>query len=98
MMKKLLAFFCLWMALAATTSAQQAITGRIVDKESKEGLFQATLQLLKKDSTFVNGVLSNDDGYFNMPVEKPGNYILKITSVGYVTYAKDVTVASGKKL
>ncbi|MBQ4224650.1 MAG: TonB-dependent receptor [Prevotella sp.] len=97
-MKKLLAFLCLWMALAATTSAQQAITGRIVDKESKEGLFQATLQLLKKDSTFVNGVLSNDDGYFNMPVEKPGNYILKITSVGYVTYAKDVTVASGKKL
>ena len=55
MMKKLLAFLCLWMALAATTSAQQAITGRIVDKESKEGLFQATLQLLKKDSTFVNG-------------------------------------------
>ena len=97
-MKKFLAFICLWMAFTATTHAQQAITGRVVDKETKEGMFQATLQLLKKDSTFVTGVLSNDDGYFNLPVETPGNYILKITSIGYVTYAKDVTVASGKKL
>ena len=60
-MKKLFACLLL-LSTVLTTNAQQAITGHIVDKESKEGIVQATLQLLKKDSTFVSGVLSDDNG------------------------------------
>ena len=88
----------MWLCFSATVTAQQAITGRVVDKDTKEGVIQATLQLLKKDSTYVTGVLSDDEGNFNLPVEEPGNYILKITSIGYVTLAKDVAVQSGKDL
>lgn len=95
-MKNLLTCLLVWLAFSATANAQQAITGRIIDKETKEGIFQATLQLLKKDSTFVGGVLSDDDGNFNLPVEAPGTYILKITSVGYTTFLKDVTLAKDK--
>ena len=95
-MKNLLTCLLVWLAFSATANAQQAITGRIIDKETKEGVFQATLQLLKKDSTFVGGVLSDDEGNFNLPVEAPGTYILKITSVGYTTFLKDVTLAKDK--
>ncbi len=56
---------------------------------------QATLQLLRTDSTFVAGVLSDDEGHFTMPVDSAGTYILKITSVGYTTVAKRLTVAQG---
>ena len=56
---------------------------------------QATLQLLRTDSTFVTGVLSDDEGNFTMPVDSAGTYILKITSVGYTTVAKRLTLAEG---
>ncbi len=58
---------------------------------------QATLQLLRTDSTFVKGVLSDEEGKFTMPVDSAGTYILKITSVGYTTIAKRLTVAEGKE-
>ena len=86
---------CLWLAFSATTYAQQGIKGRIIDKQSKEGIMQATLQLLRTDSTFVTGVLSDDEGNFTMPVDSAGTYILKITSVGYTTVAKRLTLAEG---
>ncbi len=96
-MKKL--FACLFLlSMVMAINAQQAITGHIIDKESKEGIVQATLQLLKKDSTFVTGVLTDENGYFNMPVEEPGRYIIKVTSIGYTTWTKDVTVAKEKNL
>ncbi len=94
-------FTCLfvWLAFSATVFSQESsIKGRLVDKDSKEGVFQATMSLLKTDSTFVTGVLSDDEGYFNIPVETPGSYILKATSVGYVTLLKNVTVAKGKEV
>ncbi len=86
---------CLWLAFSATTYAQQGIKGKIVDKQSKEGIMQATLQLLRTDSTFVTGVLSDDEGNFTMPVDSAGTYILKVTSVGYTTVAKRITLAEG---
>ncbi len=95
-MKYFLTCLCLWLSFNATAYAQQNINGRIVDKESKEGIFQVTISLLKSDSTFVSGVLSDDEGYFKLPVEKTGNYIVKATSVGYVTLFKNVTVAKGR--
>ncbi len=90
---------CVMLLLTASAYAQeQNVTGRIVDKENKEGVVQATLQLLKTDSTFVTGCLSDDNGYFRMPVEKPGKYIVKITSVGYTVLTQNITVPGGKDL
>ena len=81
---------------ASTYAQEQNVTGILVDKETKEAVFQATLQLLKSDSSFVTGVLSDDNGVFTIPVDKPGKYILKVTNVGYKTLTKDFTVESGK--
>ena len=88
---------CVMLLFSASTYAQeQNVTGILVDKETKEAVFQATLQLLKSDSSFVTGVLSDDNGVFTIPVDKPGKYILKVTNVGYKTLTKDFTVESGK--
>ena len=96
-MRNLFTCLCLWLAFSATTYAQQGIKGRIVDNKSKEGIMQATLQLLRTDSTFVQGVLSDEEGNFTMPVDSAGTYILKITSVGYTPIAKRLTVTEGKE-
>ncbi len=97
MMRNLFTCLCLWLVCSASAYAQQGIKGRILDKQSKEGIMQATLQLLRTDSTFVKGVLSDEEGKFTMPVDSAGTYILKITSVGYTTIAKRLTVAEGKE-
>lgn len=71
--------------------AQHTISGTIIDKDTKDGVMQATVALLKKDSTFVKGVISDTNGKFSISAAN-GNYILKITSVAYKTLFTPVTV------
>ena len=89
---------------AAIPSAQgenvagtQHITGTLTDKETKEAVIQATVQLLNaKDSSYVSGTVSNIDGDFSMNVEKPGRYIIKITNIGYKSITRNLTISEGK--
>lgn len=72
------------------------ITGTLVDRDTKEGVMLATVQMLKPDSTYVSGVLSDEKGNFSIEVSATGSYILKFTSVGYTPLTKTVKV-DGKK-
>ena len=90
--------FLLSLALFAITLAyaqELKITGTLVDRDTREGVMLATVQLLKADSTYVTGVLSDDNGRFAVKAPAAGQYILKVSSVGYVTLMKNVKV-SGK--
>lgn len=71
------------------------ITGTLVDRDTHEGVMLVTVQMLKSDSTYVKGVLSDDKGHFTIEAPAAGAYILKFSSVGYVTSTKNVKV-SGK--
>lgn len=97
-MKKIILTFCLLACMTLTALAQQTITGTIVDRDTKEGVMQATVALLKKDSTFVKGVISSTNGQFTMTAPAAGNYLLKVTSVAYKTLVKPITVTKGKAL
>ncbi len=96
-MRKLFLTLCLTVAAVAAFAQEQTITGRVLDRDSKEGIIQATLQLLKKDSTFVVGALSDDDGNFKVVAPDAGTFLLKITSVGYKTVVRTLTVTKGKE-
>ncbi len=74
------------------------ITGKITDRDTKEAVPQVTIQLLKADSTFVTGALSNDDGDFTITAPDNGKYIVKMTSVGYITLTKDITISENKNV
>lgn len=95
-MRKLFLTLCLIVAAMTAFAQEQTITGRVLDRETKEGIIQATLQLLKNDSTFVIGALSDDEGNFKLKAPQAGTFLLKITSVGYKTQVKNVTVTNGK--
>ena len=58
-MRKILMLMCLIAMATAAMAQQRLITGRLTDKESKEPVSQATLQLLKTDSSFVTGAISD---------------------------------------
>ena len=96
-MKKILLLICFacWVVMSAF-SQNVKISGTLIDRDTKNGVMLATVQMLKSDSTYVKGVLSDDKGNFSIDVSDAGNYILKFTSVGYTTMFKNVKV-SGKK-
>lgn len=88
---------CLMLSASMAASAQGIkITGTLVDRDTKEGIMLATVQMLKPDSTYVSGVLSDEKGNFSIEASATGSYILKFTSVGYTPLTKTVKV-DGKK-
>lgn len=88
---------CLMVTVPLTIAAQGTkITGTLIDRDTKEGVMLATVQMLKPDSTYVSGVLSDEKGRFSIEASAAGSYILKISSVGYTPLTKTIKV-DGKK-
>ena len=85
-------------ALTTTTNAlaQRTISGKVVEQDTKEAVIQATVALLKADSSLVTNAVTNMDGQFKMTAPKDGSYIVRVTYVGFKTYTKRVTVSDGK--
>ena len=85
--------------IATTTSvalAQRTISGKVIEQDSKEAVIQATVALLKTDSSLVTNAVTNMNGQFQLTAPRDASYILRITYVGFKTYTKRITVADGK--
>lgn len=95
-MRKSFIIFCLMMLSTVAAMAQNSITGKLVDKETNEAVAQATVALLKADDSFVKGVVSDANGKFKIQAPNNGTFQVKISSVGYKTIIKKVTLANNK--
>jgi outer membrane receptor protein involved in Fe transport len=74
------------------------IKGIIVDGETNSPLEYASVAILKrKDSTIVNGVLTDYTGSFTFDNLTPGMYILKFSFVGYKNAFKDSILVTPRK-
>ncbi len=82
----------------ATDSVAYQVTGHVWDSQAQEDVIQATVMLLRQDSTMVVGGVSDMEGRFTLKAPAPGKYILRISSVGYNNYTQNVTVAVGRNL
>ena len=71
-------------AVVNICSAQDSITGRIIDEQSQPMPFVNVVLLNRSDSVFILGAVTKDDGTFNISTDKQDG-LLKITSVGYRT-------------
>ena len=81
------------LSAALSMQAQRTISGTIVDKETSDPAMQASVQLLKTDSTRVASTVSNTSGKFSLTAPQYGSFLLKVTYVGYKTLIKPVTVS-----
>lgn len=89
----------LFLAVSAVMMGQERkVKGILVDGDSKEAVAMATIQLLETDSTYIKGVLTNDDGLFVVQAPKNGSYLLKISNVGYATTYKNIVISDNKDL
>lgn len=95
----LLFVFC----LLATTGVQAqdeeegnrrlTVSGQLLDADQKAPMVQATIQLfLTTDSVFVGGTVSDVRGSFIIEAPSNGTFRLKISSIGYQTIEREVTL------
>lgn len=94
---RLIIIYIIVVVSCVSASAQKpSVTGTVVDASNDSVLFRATVQLLKSDTTFVGGVLTDSRGRFDIRTEAPGKYILKVSNMGYTERMHDVTVSAGR--
>ena len=71
------------------------ISGLIKDKANKSALSYVNVVLkTEKDSAFVTGTVSNEEGRFTLSNVKPNNYYFEISFIGYVTKRQSIYVGS----
>ncbi len=71
------------------------VSGIIKDKNSKVKLpFVNVVLKAEKDSTFVSGTVTNEEGRFSLAKMKPGNYYLEISYTGYGTARQSLFVGN----
>lgn len=69
------------------------VSGNVYDAELKEPMVQATVQLFRqRDSTFVGGTVTDLRGNFSVDAPTNGIFKLRISSVGYQTIEREVTL------
>ena len=69
------------------------VSGNVHDAELKEPMVQATVQLFRKrDSTFVGGTVTDLRGNFSVEAPANGVYKLRVSTVGYQTIEREVTL------
>lgn len=69
------------------------LSGIMKDKASKSNLSYVNVVLkLERDSSFVSGTVTDDEGRYTLSNIRPDNYILETSFVGYRTHKTSVVV------
>lgn len=95
-MKKLILLSLMTVLSMFVCAQNRTISGKLTDRDTKEGVMMATVQMLKADSTFVKGTLTNGSGEFSITAPDNGKYLLRFTSVGYTSIVKPVVISEDK--
>ena len=79
-------------AFAQSGGGKVIVSGRVLDGVDKSPVIQAGVQILSvKDSVVVAGNVTDLDGKFSLSA-RPGNYLLKISYIGYKTDFRNLTL------
>lgn len=69
-----------------TASADRGeIIGKLVDASNDDPASFATVALTRPDSSVVSGLTADENGVFHLVNVKPGNYLIRVTNIGYQT-------------
>ncbi|MBR7065407.1 MAG: TonB-dependent receptor [Prevotella sp.] len=95
--------FVLFLAAMTCANAQPredlTISGSLTDVDAKEPIEQATIQVFwAKDSSFVGGTLTDTRGNFSIDAPSNGTFRLRISSIGYQTIEREVTLRRNQSM
>ena len=95
-----------FLSILTAAAQRDGLSGRVIDKEDKSPMAKSTIQLYrltqktggKLDTVFVSGVLSDDNGRFAFNNVSAGQYLVKVTFLGYKHYYRAVNKERGRDL
>ncbi len=91
-MRKIILFVIMFICLESFYAQQSRfITGQLFDSDSKELISDANCILIHLPDSLIAGTTSDINGHFTFHNLKDGNYILKISYIGYETNAQKIT-------
>lgn len=97
MRTKIILTIILQLFIFSITNAQTNVTvsGIIKDKKSKAVLpFVNVVLKTEKDSSFVSGTVTNEEGRFSLSKIKSGNHYLEVSYIGYKTTKQSLFVGN----
>lgn len=95
---RLKAIFILSMIVICSISNLFAATkfetsGQVKDKNNNEALEFCTVSIYNMNDSLITGGITNDKGFFNLPLEK-GAYKIKFSYTGYKTNSTEIKISS----
>ena len=74
------------------------IEGYVFDKSSKSPLEYSNIVVFSlKDSSQINGTVTNSEGYFSLDIKRPGMYYIRFGFIGYQDTFKDTVLLNIEK-
>lgn len=96
-MKNILSFFLLLISVTGLAQSQCRITGTIMDQSTGEPVPFA-YAILEKNNNFITGVISSDDGSFQLLTTENDSITLVVRYVGYETIARPLYISGDRIL
>lgn len=94
-MKKLLLIIIVIVSTNLLGFAQHNIQSMVFDSKNALPLELCAVRLLQlPDSSLVQGTQTNGNGSFMLTKVKPGNYVLVVSMIGYVSHRQNITMAA----
>lgn len=85
--------------LSSLHAQQLTVTGRLIDTQDQSPVIGAAVSLISaRDTTRTWGNFSDIEGNFSVNVPRSGNYILKVSYVGYQPIRKSIQVNENQNL
>lgn len=98
MNKRLTTFLLLCLCSLMAMAQKISVSGLVWDGTLNEPLTGAAIVLLQpKDSVLVVGVSSDLEGKFKLPEVKSGNYLLRISYIGFQSHFRNITLSKKTK-
>ena len=80
--------------LASYTLSQTTITGRVIDSKTDQPLSGANIVLVGADL----GTTSNKEGQYQLSIAEPGEYVLRVSFIGYKEAVRNLSLGQNQKL
>ncbi len=92
-----LLLFCIGIGYAISGSAQNKLSGRILDEHSQGADAVVVMLVSLPDNILVETTLTDSDGLFSLPLRK-GNFLLYVRTLGYKEIKQNITITESANI
>lgn len=97
-MNRFLTLLILCLCSLVATAQKVTVSGVVMDGSLNEPMTGASVVLLQpKDSAQSAGISTDLEGRFKLPAVKAGNYIMRISYMGFQTYYRNIVLPKNNK-